>query len=647
MNITEEIKKRLQECLSVLDKFIEQMESNKTQLEEHYKNTYPYRILTDEKGIERKFQVNEFEKVYEYNLSFVNKQKDFIKQIDELPVFTENKFSKQLIALIDECINQLQYSFTNYDTDELLYKFIYYNDIVDDFASIPILSEFSSVDGNVVLIGGNGSGKSSLAKTLKGDEQEHISVIPAQKTLYFSLHDKTMLAAKKAEIENILLENNIGKSKTEDEDEYYQYQNNQFTKLIVAMREEYTKYLINCEENQRIPNKDEGIFGSLRKIFENIFPEIELDFKTETGHFMNCKRNGNIYHVNALSEGEKAVMYYSISVLMARKNSFIVVDEPETYLNPSLTNILWDMLIKQRPDCQFIFITHSVDFVLGRSDSKIAWIKNFQYPRTWVFEFVEDNFTLPKPLLTEVLGSQKAIAFCEGNDKSSIDYKVYRSLLNEKYTVIPVEGHLNVIKCCEVLSQSGWIGREYIGIIDGDNFSNEKVEELAKKKITVLPFNEIEMLLLSDLVMEYTMQTVRPIDANNRIIAFKAKFWDKVAEQKEKIILTSIKNSVDEYIKKEKIQKYDTIENIKTSISNIAQYDVDSAYHEMSERLCKVISDKNYEMLLQICNLKKEISCGIANVLLDSDYEDKATQQIMTNKELQDKLLKQYFNITA
>lgn len=645
MNTTEDLKKRLQDCVKILDNFIEQIESNKSMLEQKYKDTYLSYTWPDDEGNYHNFQANEFEKTCEQNIAYVNKQKAFIAQVAELSVFKENKFSNQMKELLDECIEQMHYTFTNYEDENLLYGFIYNSNFVDDYASILILSKFSQIDNNVVLIGGNGSGKSSLAKTLKGDDQEHISVIPAQKTLYFSLNDKSMLAARSKELQNILLENNIGKSKTEDDYDYFQYQNNQFTKLIVAMREEYMKYLMICEEEGRIADKEKSIFGVLRKIFKTIFSNIELSFNPDNEHYMNCTRSGNNYHINALSEGEKAVMYYAISVLMARENSFIVVDEPETYLNPSLTNVLWDILIKERQDCQFIFITHSVDFVLGRSDSKIAWIKDFRHPNTWEFEFIEDNFALPKTLLTEVLGSPKAIAFCEGDDKSSIDYKAYRSLLGEQYTVIPVGGHFNVIKYCEVLSNSDWNTRECIGIVDGDNFSHEKVQELATKKIVVLPFNEIEMFLLSDLVMDYTMQTIRPVDAQKRIADFKERFWAKVSERKEAIILRSTKNVVDEYIQKEKIQKYDSLESIRGGVEEIAKYDIDSVYEGFSEKITKVIEENDYDSLLVLCNLKKEITRGLANALLDNDYEEKAIQQIAINKELQAKLLEKYFNI--
>ena len=40
----------------------------------------------------------------------------------------------------------------------------------------------------------------------------------------------------------------------------------------------------------------------------------------------------------------------------------------------------------------------------------------------------------------ELLGSRNDIIFCEGNDKTSYDSKLY-TILFPKYTVIPVGGH--------------------------------------------------------------------------------------------------------------------------------------------------------------------------------------------------------------
>lgn len=211
MNTTENMKNRLQKCVNNLNKFLKQIQSNKQKLEKYYKKTYSASTWTDTEGNVHEFKVDEFEKTYEQSIAYVNKQKAFIEQVAELSVFKENKFSIQMKVLLDECLDQMDYIFTNYETETLLYCFTYHRDFSDDYDSVLILSDFSPIDSNVVLIGGNGSGKSSLAKTLKGDDQEHISVIPAQKTLYFSLKDKSMLATKLKELQDLLLQNNIDK----------------------------------------------------------------------------------------------------------------------------------------------------------------------------------------------------------------------------------------------------------------------------------------------------------------------------------------------------------------------------------------------------------------------------------------------------
>ncbi|WP_419079270.1 hypothetical protein, partial [Sellimonas intestinalis] len=57
----------------------------------------------------------------------------------------------------------------------------------------------------------------------------------------------------------------------------------------------------------------------------------------------------------------------------------------------------------------------------------------------------------------------------------------------------------------------------------------------------------------------------------------------------------------------------------------------------------EIINRKNYNELLVICNLKKEISKELANKYLDKDFEDKAIQQIMVNQTLRKELNDKYF----
>ena len=578
MHTIEDIELKLEKCEKFLEDYEKQAKDKKTELEQFYKQTYSERTIYNSEGREIKCVQDGFQDTYQSACTYIKKQLEFIKQIKSLNIISQNKFSRQMKKLMLECVEGMENQFSYIDLENLLYGFSYKIDFAEEYIAVLILARFSSVEENIVLIGGNGSGKSSLAKTLKGNDRENISIIPAQKTLYFSLNDMSMLSTRLKDLENLLLENNIDKSKTKDDYDYFCFQNNQFTKLIVAMREQYTEYLMECEEKGIVAEKEKNIFGQLRKIYKVLFPEIKLHFRTETSDYLVCEKDNNFYHVNALSEGEKAILYYSISVLMAKRESFIVVDEPETYLNPSLTNILWDLLVGERKDCQFIFITHSVDFVLGRNEARIAWIKNFVYPNHWKFEFVEDNFALPKTMLTEVLGSKKPIIFCEGDTKSSLDYTVYRALFGEQYTIIPVGGHLDVIKYCDVLSESKWLGIECLGIVDGDNYSADKKQLLETKGIKVLPFNEIEMFLLSNEVLGHTMETILPVKAHERIDEFKEQFWKRVTEKSSQIALTTTKILADEFVQKQRIEKYDSVLSIEQNLSKIAEYNVKETY---------------------------------------------------------------------
>ena len=63
------------------------------------------------------------------------------------------------------------------------------------------------------------------------------------------------------------------------------------------------------------------------------------------------------------------------------------------------------------------------------------------------------------------------------------------------------------------------------------------------------------------------------------------------------------------------------------------------------DELKNVLTQKNYIELLKCCSLKKEISKGLANQELDSDYVEKAINMISRNKSLREKLKEKYFSI--
>lgn len=152
---------------------------------------------------------------------------------------------------------------------------------------------------------------------------------------------------------------------------------------------------------------------------------------------MAKKSQGMPFSFNDMSDGERAAFFYISTVMTAPEYSFIIVDEPENHLNPAIYNKIWDRLISIRGDCQFIFISHAVDFIKARINCDLVKIDKYIRPNEFHFKFLGDSYkNLPMKNIVEIVGSRKPILFCEG-DKDSHDYKVYEILFGKDFTVIP------------------------------------------------------------------------------------------------------------------------------------------------------------------------------------------------------------------
>lgn len=644
------VKEVLNNTKNIIDSYLNYLDRNKDELEKEYKEIYYKQYKNNQyinvNGGKILLDINSFGLLYKEVKIFLMQQKNFIDQLLLLDyVKSEARLSKYTENLMNECILVMKQNY-NFNTENMhdFYNILHRQNLMKDYAAILILEKFSKYDEDIVLIGGNGSGKTSFANQLKGNDTELIAVVPAQKNLYFSINDPNLLTTGLSDLVTLLFENNIWKGKADNFSyDFFNFQNNQFTRLILGMRSEFTSFLYECEREGKFPDSSKTIFGKVRKVFNALFPDIELRFEKEQANCLICLKKGNKYNINGLSEGEKVVLYYTISVFMAKEKSFIIVDEPETYINPSLTNALWDNLTKERSDCQFIFITHSIDFVLGRSNKKIAWIKSYTYPSQWEFEILENENELPQSMLTEILGSKKPIVFCEGNDKSSLDYHIYKAILQEDYTILPVNGHQQVISNCRALNKLN-LNYKAWGIIDGDSISNERKQKYEEENIFVLPFNEIEMFLLEEQIMTDTIKSSYPLNYQEKINDFKDAFWKIFEKEKSKIGLSFVKTIIDEYIENFKINSVKTLDNIKEGLSDIIEINVDDIYAKKLEQLEQINLGRDYKKLLQVCNLKKEITKNIANKELDADYEEKAKQQIMFNDGLQQYLKSTYFS---
>ena len=514
--------------------------------------------------------------------------------------------------------------------------------IIENFRIIKLFSFISKVDSTTVIIGANGAGKSSLINELRKNSIDEMFILPAQKLLYFVSNvfgrdsinkDKYIEDLKKAEIKYDTIEirtNNI-------EDDF----SSSFTKMITLLVKDYT----NIATRKLRGEKDLhlALWDRVEQVWNLILPEIKFILEPDN-RVVEVEKNGSRYSINGLSDGERCILFYIGNVLLAPENSYIVVDEPETFLNAAVYNELWDLLISERPDCQFIFASHNMDFVQSRTNATYIWCKNFEAPYDFDYELLEDSQEMPLSLLTEVSGTRKPILFCEGT-KTSIDYQIYSKLFSEFCFVKPVQGHKQVIQYTKAYNKlEKTYGNKAYGIIDYDWMDEARIESYKKKNIFVLPFNEIEMLLVDEEIVNSVLSDDEE-DKKQKINKLRDTVIGLCTTNKDKIIRIALKKKLDEFMEGHLIETREPTEDeARTFLENLSEkFDITVTLENITEIVEDSIASSDFSKILKICNLKNEIIASKEIKEIVSNLKENALSSIAMNNDLQITLRHKYF----
>ena len=516
--------------------------------------------------------------------------------------------------------------------------------ILENFKVIKLFSFISKVDSTTVIIGANGAGKSSLINELRKNSIDEMYVLPAQKLLYFvsNISDRNNIEQEKYIRD---LKNTNIKYDTIDLYPFNIQENfsNTFTNLITLLVKDFmvvATYKFRGQNDSSL-----SLWQKLEKIWNKIKPEISFEIDP-IKIIVNVEKNNSKYSINGLSDGERCILFYIGNVLLAPENSYIVVDEPETFLNAAVYNELWDLLISERPDCQFIFASHNMDFVQSRTNATYVWCKEFEAPYNFDYEILEEIQEMPLSLLTEVSGTRKPILFCEGT-KTSIDYQIYSKLFSEFCFVKPVQGHKQVIQHTKAYNDLQHIhGNTAFGIIDNDWMDEKSVQDYKDINIIVLPLNEIEMILVDESVVK----SVLPFDDNTeqqrKLNNFKDAIISSCREKKDKIISIALKKRLDEFMGSHFIEESEPNEHdAYVFLDSLASaFDVDSTFNKINSIVEESLNSSDFSRILKICNLKKEIIEYRGNTEITPKFKEKALSRIALDSELYILLRTKYFN---
>ena len=418
--------------------------------------------------------------------------------------------------------------------------------ILKDFKAIKLFSFIAKIDSTTVIIGANGAGKTSLINELRKNSIDEMYVLPAQKLLYFvsNTHNRNGITKEKyiQDLKEVNIKYDTIEIQTHQiEDDF----SGTFTKLITLWVKDFAK--VASDNSRGVAGVSIALLDRVEQIWNQIFPEITF-YPEPDDRVLEVVRNGDKYSINGLSDGERCVLFYIGNVLLAPENSYIVVDEPETFLNGAVYNELWDLLISERPDCQFIFASHNMDFVQSRTNATYIWCNKFEAPYDFDYEQLEESPEFPLSILAEVSGTRKPILFCEGT-KTSIDYQIYSKLFSEFCFVKPVQGHKQVIQHTKAYNNLQLLhGNTAYGIIDNDWMDKSSIQVYKEQGIFVLPFNEVEMILVDDAVVKSCLHFDDDKEKQQKIKNLQQSIIDSCKENKDKIISIALKKRLDEFM---------------------------------------------------------------------------------------------------
>ncbi len=565
----------------------------------------------------------------------------FPHQLQYLEVL--NDYNKNLE--IQKVISNEHISNTNYDVYSIFTQSISnikqnLDLIYQSLSTINFFDLLKNRNENLVLIGANGSGKSTFSRQIKNNItvqfSSFVAVIPAQKT--FGIQNNSSIPLK------AYAYSEFSRSHTNDKlfKDYNDmgFANSEFGQMLNYLIAEHQEVANNTHKNHLTSGfvRKNSILEDVINIWESIILHIKLDYDGQ-GNIKAKSDIGQEYDFMKLSDGEKNIFYCIASVLLVEKDGYIIVDEPENHLNMSIVNKLWDKLEKERSDCQFVYLTHNPSFAIGRVQAKILWIKKYTPPSNWEYVEIPIDNILPQELMVELIGSKKNILFCEGQ-KDSYDYKLY-SILFKKFTIIPTGGHQKAIDYCKAFNENNsFFNLDAIAIIDKDFYETEEVTAWQKSKIYTLDVMEVENILCDDELLKYIQSKVYATDEDYN--SGKEQIFVKIQETKNKQAMEYTRYKSDKILNS-LVGKATNPEKLKEQLTiAIEQLSPQQFYNEHIQLLDSICTSNNYDGALRHYNNKGMLSF-IGDKILKG-YKDRVIKFIQENKEIQDKLLTKYFN---
>ena len=578
--------------------------------------------------------------------------------VDMKQSVVEDQIPESLFGRLVNLIRTLEVEKLRTHQNELqkLHNFEKYRDLAENvfvnsfFVSktFYLLKAIGFTSSNVVLIGANGSGKTTFANSIREqlEKTDNGIVIPAQKLLVFPTYNsiptyKSAFADYESRQKVCL----------DDKQTFKAEKNDDYPYSLSKQYSEELRILVSALISERLERRNnfcsnalEGDIIHLDDFKSNIDEVIEVWNHLIEHRTLLCDNLGNLqiecgdekYPAYKMSDGERVIFYVVGRVMLAKESSLIIVDEPEMHLHKAILNKLWDILEEKRKDCMFIYLTHDIDFASTRIANK-RWLKSYSSSTSgifenWEIESIADS-EIPEALLMKILGSRKKVLFCEGK-QGSLDRQIIE-LLFPNFTITPLASCKDVINYTKAYNK---ISNKYAvayGIIDRDFRTKEQLDKLAAENIYSYDVAEIENLfLIEDFIKGFAEYKHEPCDIDN----IKTQILALLTRNKEQQISSYLIQRINYNFNESHVRNGKDKTEVEANFNEfVKQIKIEEWYNIRLQELDDVIKTSNYAKVIMLYN-NKGLHSIIEKALGISSYNLKALEYLRNSQNARDVL---------